>query len=110
MQPATPLQTSTTRVVVTNPNGLRLPTAALLAKTARAYRASVALVHEGQRVDAKSITEILSLEVAPGAEITVTAEGPDAGRAVRAIDDLFACPFRATQQPFATAFRSAIRG
>lgn len=73
--------------------GINLRGASLLAKTAMAYAAQVHLVCGGQAANAKSVLDILALGALPGTQITVLAEGTDAGKAVRAINTLFASSF-----------------
>ena len=79
--------------IVPTETGLYLRAAALLAKTATTYAAQVRLVYHDQTINAKNVLDILALGAAPGAQITVLAEGDDAGQALRAIEALFARSF-----------------
>jgi phosphotransferase system HPr (HPr) family protein len=65
----------------------------MLVKTAQEYDAEIAITYRGYSVNAKSIMGVLTLAAGQGAEVAVTAQGCDADRAVRAIEDLFACCF-----------------
>jgi phosphotransferase system HPr (HPr) family protein len=63
--------------------------AALLVKTSQMFRANVMIECRRREVNAKSIMGILTLGAEHGAVVTVTAEGSDAIRAIRAIQELF---------------------
>lgn len=55
---------------------------------ARKYQADIRLNWSGKSADAKSILELLSLGVPPGAELVFEAEGPDAEAALGALESL----------------------
>jgi phosphocarrier protein HPr len=59
--------------------------AALVAERGRALQPTVSLVKDGRRVQAASLTGILSLEALAGTQVTVQSEGPGAAEAVEAI-------------------------
>lgn len=77
------------RVRVENPGGLHARPAAAFVRAASGFRdveISVRNLTRGRGpVDARSITEVLTLDVRQGDEILVAASGPDAGRAVEAL-------------------------
>ncbi|WP_425396594.1 HPr family phosphocarrier protein [Aeoliella sp.] len=71
--------------VVTSKNGLHIRPAEQLARLANRFVAQIGLIHESQRVDAKSIMEMLTLGARQGASVVIEAQGSDAQEAVEAI-------------------------
>jgi len=65
----------------------------MLAKMAREYDSEIVLKCGRHSVNAKSMLGLLTLGAVQGARVGVTAEGRDARKAVRAIEDLFGCAF-----------------
>jgi len=86
-------QTVSREVVVANAQGLHARPADLLAREARKWRSRIEFVGGAQRVDGKSILELLTLAAEPGTRLVVEATGPDAAEAVEAIGGLFARKF-----------------
>lgn len=86
-----------TRVVrqltVKNSHGLHARTAAALVKTANHFECEIEMEKDGSKVNAKSIMGVLMLAAAQGTVLTVTAEGPDAGAAMAALEALFEAGF-----------------
>ena len=76
-------------VVVANSQGLHARPADMLAREARKWRSRIELVSHAQRVDAKSILEVLTLAAEAGTRLVIEATGPDAGEAIDAIAGLF---------------------
>jgi len=76
-------------VVVANSQGLHARPADMLAKEARKWRSRIELVADAQRVDGKSILEVLTLAAEAGTRLVVEATGPDAAEALEAIGSLF---------------------
>lgn len=76
-------------VTIANRQGIHARPAALVVKTASAFRSEVTLEKEGQRVSAKSIMGVLTIEGYFGARVRVAARGPDAEQAVAAVCELF---------------------
>jgi len=74
--------------VVPVKQGLHLRPAEQLARLASQYSSAIGLVYQSQRVDAKSIMDMLTLGAVGGASIVIEARGPDAQQAVAAILDL----------------------
>ncbi len=88
-----------TRVVlVTNSQGLHARPANLIMKLAHQFQSKIELVKENERIDAKSILEILTLGAAPGTSISIEATGPDAPAAIDALATLFAENFHEDEQ------------
>lgn len=80
-------------LTVNNTGGLNARAAAMLVRTAQAHDAQLFLESNGQQISARSIMQILSLEAARGAVLTVCAEGPDAAVLLGAVEQLFASRF-----------------
>jgi phosphocarrier protein FPr len=70
--------------------GLHARPAAVVAATAKRFRGRVRLLRRDASANAKSVTSIMSLEVAPGDAVRVEATGPDAGDAIAALTALLA--------------------
>lgn len=75
-------------VVVKLKTGLHARPAALFVQEANKFTAEVFVEKEEKKVNAKSIMGIMSLAIASGTEIYISAEGPDAEEAVAALTDL----------------------
>ncbi|NBW87118.1 MAG: HPr family phosphocarrier protein [Planctomycetia bacterium] len=82
-------QTVSREVVVANSQGLHARPADLLAREARKWQSRIELVAAAQRVDGKSILEVLTLAAEAGTRLVVEATGPDAREALEAIGSLF---------------------
>ena len=76
-----------------NPQGLHARPAAQIATALGGIDADVVVESSGRRADAASSLELLTLGAGQGAEITVSASGADAERAVRTIRDLVVAGF-----------------
>ena len=80
-------------VVVGMRHGLHARPADLLAREARKWQSRIELVADAQRVDGKSILEVLTLAAEAGTRLVVEATGPDAHQALEAIGSLFESRF-----------------
>jgi phosphotransferase system HPr (HPr) family protein len=76
-------------VVVGIQQGLHARPADLLAREARKWQSRIELVAKTQRVDGKSILDVLTLAAEAGTRLVVEATGPDAQEALEAIGGLF---------------------
>ena len=76
-------------VIVSNSQGLHARPADALAREARKWQSRIELVADSQRVDGKSILEVLTLAAEAGTRLVVEATGPDAREALEAIGSLF---------------------
>jgi phosphotransferase system HPr (HPr) family protein len=83
----------TRTVVVANSQGLHARPANLIMKLASQYQSRIELVKGNERVDGKSILEILTLGAEPGTSLVIEAAGPDAEAALDALAELFASEF-----------------
>ena len=80
-------------VVVTNKQGLHARPAEAFVKMASQYQARIEVVKNSQRVDGKSILNILTLAAVEGTRLCIEATGPDAQAALDALAELFARNF-----------------
>lgn len=62
-------------------------------EAAGGFEAEIRLIKGEQAVDGKSILEIMMLAAAKGDKVTITAKGPDAGRAVKRLSALISGKF-----------------
>ena len=76
------------RVVVRLETGLHARPAALFVQEANKYAAEIFVQKGDKKVNAKSIMGIMSLAVAKGTEIVISAEGADAVEAVNALSEM----------------------
>lgn len=79
----------TRQVVVANEHGLHARPAGKLAQKAMAFEAEIAIVCKEQRVDAKSILDVLTLAAAAGDVLELHASGEDADQALDSLQALF---------------------
>lgn len=77
------------RVTISNELGFAARPATLLVKLAQAFDADIRISLNGRTADAKSILSLLTLGAEHGATVTVSAAGPDATDAIRAVRDFF---------------------
>jgi phosphocarrier protein HPr len=88
---------STRAVVVANAQGLHARPASLIMKLANQFESKIELIKDNQRVDGKSIIEILTLGAAPGTNLIIEATGPDAEAALDALAELITSNFAETE-------------
>ncbi len=75
------------RIVVSR-TSLEARAAAMFVQTASKFASSIKLKMENRVANAKSIMGIISLSILEGQEVTITAEGDDAERAVSDLSGL----------------------
>lgn len=71
--------------VVADPVGLHARPAADFVRAAHTYASTITVTCAGKSANAKSILQIISLNVRQGATVTLTATGPDADGALMAL-------------------------
>ena len=76
------------RLRVLNKVGLHARPAVLFVKTAKKFSSNISVGKGGSWANAKSIIELLSLDVRCGDEIIVRAEGEDADKALSELKSL----------------------
>ena len=77
---------STKEVTVRLSAGLHRQAATQFIQTANRYASTLRVLYGGNSVNAKSLLGVLSLSIGPGAQITLTADGPDAEDALRGLE------------------------
>ena len=75
---------------ITNPTGLHARPTSALVRCAMRFKSSITLEANGRLCSAISIMDIMTADIRTGAEILVTAEGPDAERALDALQKCLA--------------------
>ncbi len=84
---------STRNVAVTNPEGLHLRAATLIAELTRQFDSSVLLIKDHQRVKGTDVLQVVSLVAKQGEELVLEATGQDAEEVLDALEKLFADNF-----------------
>lgn len=93
IQGASPDNTLSAEVRVANEMGLHARPAAALAREAQRFESEIHLCVKDQKVDAKSILDILTLAAPHGHPMVITANGTDAEEALKTITELFKSRF-----------------
>lgn len=83
----------TETTTVTCENGLHIRPAEQLARLANKFDSQIGLIYESQRVDAKSIMDLLTLGAQYGANVVIETRGSDAEAAMKSILELFSSDF-----------------
>lgn len=77
----------TKKITIKIPNGLDARPAALLVQVASQYESSIYIECEEKKINAKSIMGMMSLGLAAGEEVVVSANGSDEEAAVKHIEE-----------------------
>ena len=91
-------ETHSREVVVENEQGLHARPADLVAREAQRWESRIEFVGKAQRVDGKSILDLLTLAAEAGTHLVVEATGPDASEALDAIGILFEQKFALNEE------------
>jgi phosphocarrier protein HPr len=83
-----PENTLTVRVKIINSHGMHLRPADMFARTVTRYGSVVTVDFQGQKVDGRSIVELLMLAARQGSELEISATGNDAAEVLAALTDL----------------------
>lgn len=75
-------------LTVSNPSGLHARPAAVLASSAKRFKADIQVRRGSDQVNARSVVGIMGLEIARGDRIEIVAWGADAAEAVRSLSQL----------------------
>ena len=78
----------TKELIVVNKLGIHARPAAMFVKTANRFTCDIHVEKDGETVNGKSIMGLMMLAAGPGCKLTVSADGPDAGKAIRELEDL----------------------
>ena len=76
-------------VTIRNRAGMHARPAALLVKTASAFKAQIFIEKDGERINGKSIMGVITLGATYNSQLTVIADGPDEAAALDALERLF---------------------
>jgi phosphocarrier protein FPr len=77
-------------IVIPNPTGLHARPAAVLANLAKGFESNIKLQLGDRHANLRSVTSIMSLEVAQGSSVRLVASGPDAREAIDRIGPVLA--------------------
>lgn len=80
-------------VVIANKAGIHARPASILVQAATKFKSKIKLTAKGKTVDAKSILMIMSMGLAKGTEVVISAEGEDAEEAVKSLVELVESKF-----------------
>ena len=80
-------------LTIVNKLGLHARAAAKLVTLAAKFKSDIRAIKDGREVSGKSIMGVMMLAAAKGSRITFRAEGPDAEKALDAIEALIARKF-----------------
>ena len=78
----------TREIVITNTSGLHARPATFFIQKANTYKSSIWIGKEDRKVSAKSLLGVLSLGIAKGMTVTLTAEGQDENAAIAGLVEL----------------------
>lgn len=81
------------KVTIINETGLHARPASMFVKKASEFKSSVELVHDGEKVNAKSIMGIMKLGLAKGTEVTIETHGEDEELALNSMVELIESGF-----------------
>ena len=81
------------QVIVQNQVGLHARPVTFFIQKANEFKSSIWVEKENRKVNAKSLLGVLSLGVARGTEITLSAEGVDESEAIDALEALIESNF-----------------
>ena len=80
-------------VTILNKRGLHARAAARFVKLAGQFDANITVTHKDTSVSGRSIMGLMMLAASPGSQIRLSAYGPQAEAAVKAISELIAAKF-----------------
>jgi phosphotransferase system HPr (HPr) family protein len=76
------------KIIVTIKQGLHARPATEFVKKATPFNCEITIAKNGKSANAKSIMGLMSLAVAQGEEIVLTADGPDEQEAIAALEQI----------------------
>ena len=86
------LQTVRRTVIIVNPNGLHMRPATTFAQLAAGVGCDVTVWLGDKRANGKSLWDLIGLCALSGTELTVEADGPDAGATIERFVEILASP------------------
>lgn len=82
-------RSATRQLVVTHAQGVHARPSAAIVNTVRRFHSVVKIRNANREANAGEILEVMSLGIPFGAQVTLTAKGPDADEVLDALEDLF---------------------
>lgn len=79
--------------IIANKLGIHARVAAQIVKVATQFQSEIWITKSGNRVNGKSILDVMTLVCPHGSRIRICADGPDAGDAINALAQLFQTKF-----------------
>jgi phosphocarrier protein HPr len=76
----------TRKILISNESGLHARPVSDLVRCAMRFKSEITILANGKKCSAVSIMDIMTADIRKGAEISVTAEGVDADKALDAIE------------------------
>lgn len=81
------------KFIINNKLGLHARPASLFVRTSNKFQCEITVQRGKQKVNGKSIMGIMMLAAGPGSKIHIRAEGADALRALKELEDLISSNF-----------------
>lgn len=82
------------QIRVGNEYGLHARPAGLIAREAQKFDSDIYILYKDQKINAKSILDILTLALSKGSRFELQAKGPDASKALGALEELLRNHFK----------------
>lgn len=82
------MASNTAECIIKNKLGLHARPASLFVQTATKFDSDITVRKDDEVANGKSLMSMLVLSAACGSKLTITAKGPDAEQAVKALNDL----------------------
>ena len=73
------------KVIIPNKRGLHARASAKVVEASARFQSEIHIIKDGQVVNGRSIMGLMMLAASMGSEVEITAEGPDAADAMKAI-------------------------
>ena len=73
------------RVIIPNKRGLHARASAKIVEASARFQSEIEVVKDGSAVNGRSIMGLMMLAASLGSEVEITAQGPDASEALKAI-------------------------
>ena len=73
------------KVIIPNKRGLHARASAKVVEASARFQSEIHIIKDGQEVNGRSIMGLMMLAASIGSEVEITAEGPDAADAMKAI-------------------------
>jgi phosphocarrier protein HPr len=83
----------TQETVIVNQLGLHARPAAMFVRLANTFKSEILVEKDGEEINGKSIMGLMLLAAGSGSKIKITATGPDAAEALKALVELIARKF-----------------